>query len=134
MSIGERLVPDNFHFVAMAKYLSTVFRLFVTKKHQPVFAIPNSVHVLLSKRHVSGSYPEQSYENTDADGCDDEHNRQRLLKVAVIGVPNAGKSSLINSIVQRSVRCPFVIIDSFPLYTFYSGLYRSCFPDMSVFV
>jgi len=90
----------------MAKYLSTVFRVLVTRRHQPVVAIPNGVHVLLSKRHRCGSHPERRYDNSDADGCDAEHNRQRLLKVAVIGVPNAGKSSLINSVVQRNI-CPY---------------------------
>lgn len=46
---------------------------------------------------VNGDRPE------GGDAAVERDREQRLLKVAIVGVPNAGKSSLINSVVQRNV-------------------------------
>lgn len=83
----------------MAKYFSTIFLSIGLK---PI-AIPNRVYTLLKCNYSSN--PEQSHSNCDSQNENDfiETQRQRLLKVAIIGVPNAGKSSIINSIVQRNV-------------------------------
>lgn len=78
---------------SMAKYMSTVFYSILT--------IPNrALTVVLNSKYSSN--PECCKDN-NSDHHIFEQNRQRLLKVAIVGVPNAGKSSLINSIVQRSV-------------------------------
>lgn len=33
-----------------------------------------------------------------------EHLQEKLVRVAVIGLPNAGKSTLINTVLDRKVR------------------------------
>lgn len=83
----------------MAKYLSTVFHSIVLK---PI-SVPKGVHTFFISKYSSNP---NEYHNND----DDPHEKstikeggQRLLKVAIIGAPNAGKSSLINSIIQRNV-------------------------------
>jgi predicted GTPase len=40
-----------------------------------------------------------------------EREPQKTLKIAVIGLPNSGKSTLINQIIERRVRfiCPYNI-------------------------
>lgn len=83
----------------MTKYLSTVF---LSIRLKPI-AISNRVHTFLRCKYSSNS--EQCYSNSDNQNNNNfnEINDQRLLKVAIIGVPNAGKSSVINSIVQRNV-------------------------------
>lgn len=84
----------------MAKYMSTVFHTIVSK---PI-VIPKCMHTLLKFKYSSKA--EECYNNDvnlrEIDNVDEK--QQRLLKVAIIGVPNSGKSSLINSIVQRNVR------------------------------
>lgn len=66
---------------------------------------PGVAHVLCSRKYNSSNPEEQELQNNgkavDAEG-------QRLLKVAIIGVPNAGKSSLINSIVGRNVSTHYI--------------------------
>lgn len=83
----------------MAKYFSTIF---LPTGLKPI-AIPNRVYTLLKCKYSSN--PEQSHSNSDNQNENDfiEIKCQRLLKIAIIGVPNAGKSSIINSIVQRNV-------------------------------
>jgi len=83
----------------MAKYFSTNFLSIGLK---PI-AVPNRVYTLLKCKYSSN--PEQCHSNSDDQNENDliEIKRQRLLKIAIIGVPNAGKSSIINSIVQRNV-------------------------------
>jgi len=83
----------------MAKYFSTIFFSIGLK---PI-AVPNRVYTLLKCKYSSNS--EQCHSYTDNQNENDfiEIKRQRLLKIAIIGVPNAGKSSIINSIVQRNV-------------------------------
>lgn len=84
----------------MAKYLSTIFLSIGLK---PI-VIPSRVHSLLKCNYSLNS--EQFHINSDNQNENEsiKINRQRLLKIAIIGVPNAGKSSIINSIVQRNVR------------------------------
>lgn len=86
----------------MAKYFSTNFLSIGLK---PI-AVPNRVYTLLKCKYSSN--PEQCHSNSDDQNENDliEIKRQRLLKIAIIGVPNAGKSSIINSIVQRNI-CPY---------------------------
>lgn len=84
----------------MAKYLSTAFYSIVFK---PIVVIPNSVHTYVLNSCKYSSKPEHCQDDNNNDCHNIEQNRQRLLKVAIVGVPNAGKSSLINSIVQRGV-------------------------------
>ncbi|XP_060852179.1 LOW QUALITY PROTEIN: GTPase Era, mitochondrial [Rhopalosiphum padi] len=86
----------------MAKYLSTIFLSIGLK---PV-VIPSRVHSLLKCNYSLNS--EQFHINSDNQNENEsiKINRQRLLKIAIIGVPNAGKSSIINSIVQRNI-CPY---------------------------
>lgn len=83
----------------MAKYLSTVFYSIGLR---PI-AIPNRFHTILKCKYSLNQ--EQTHINSDCCNKNDfiELKPQRLLKIAVIGVPNAGKSSIINSIVQRNV-------------------------------
>lgn len=81
----------------MAKYLSTIFHSIVSK---PIVK-PKCLHTLLKSKYSSNT---KEYYNENASEIDNtEQKQQRLLKVAIIGVPNAGKSSLINSIIQRNV-------------------------------
>lgn len=85
----------------MAEFLRTVFRSIVSK--------PVSNRVRASAKCNYSSSPVERYTNGDDDHHEnddaaDDDKRQRLLKVAIVGVPNAGKSSLINSIVRRNVR------------------------------
>ncbi|KAL5245395.1 hypothetical protein ACI65C_012805 [Semiaphis heraclei] len=86
----------------MAKYFSTVF---LSIRLKPI-AIPNRIYTLLKCKYSSN--PEQCHGNSESQNENDliEIKRQRLLKIAIIGVPNAGKSSLINSIIQRPI-CPY---------------------------
>jgi len=83
----------------MAKYFSTVF---LSIRLKPI-AIPNHVYTLLKCKYSSN--PKQCHSNSETQNENDfiEIKRQRLLKIAIIGVPNAGKSSIINSIIQRPV-------------------------------
>lgn len=86
----------------MAKYLNVVFRGITSPKP---LAMPNRVAALWTAKYSANA---DSLHGATSDPCQrddeiDERQQQRLLKVAIIGVPNAGKSSLINSIVQRSV-------------------------------
>jgi predicted GTPase len=39
-----------------------------------------------------------------------EREPQKTLKIAVIGLPNSGKSTLINQIIERRVRFDYNII------------------------
>lgn len=82
----------------MAKYLNTIFLSIGLK---PIVT-PNRVHSLLKCNY---SLNPEKYSNSDNQNENDliKIKRQRLLKIAIIGVPNAGKSSIINSIVQRNV-------------------------------
>jgi len=83
----------------MAKYFSTVS---LSIRLKPI-AIPNRIYTLLKCKYSSN--PEQCHSNSESQNENDliEIKHQRLLKIAIIGVPNAGKSSLINSIIQRPV-------------------------------
>lgn len=83
----------------MAKYFGTIFLSIGLK---PI-TVPNRVYTLLKCKYSSN--PEQCHSNSDNQNENDfiEIKRQRLLKIAIIGVPNAGKSSIINSIVRRNV-------------------------------
>lgn len=83
----------------MAKYFSTIFLSIGLK---PI-AAPNTVYTLLKCKYSSN--PERCHSISDNQKENDfiEIKHQRLLKIAIIGVPNAGKSSIINSIVQRNV-------------------------------
>ncbi|VVC43480.1 Hypothetical protein CINCED_3A022094 [Cinara cedri] len=94
-------MTKNFSYF-MAKYLSTVFNSIISK---PIVT-PKCMHMLLKSKYSSNV--EDCYNNDDdhQERDDSEQKQQRLLKIAIIGVPNAGKSSLINSIVQRNI-CPF---------------------------
>lgn len=80
----------------MAKYLSTVFHSIVSK---PI-TVPKSVHTFLTSKYCSNL--NESHYNNDNHHEKDGQIGQRLLKVAIIGAPNAGKSSTINSIIQRN--------------------------------
>jgi len=86
----------------MAKCLSAIFLSIGLK---PI-VIPNRVQSLLKCNYSLNT--EQFHRNGDDQNENEsiEINRQRLLKIAIIGVPNAGKSSIINSIVQRNI-CPY---------------------------
>lgn len=85
----------------MAKCLSAIFQSVVFVK--PV-ATSYRIHAVLTKRKFSSVPDECRHDGGDHGEIDNSaYERQRLLKVAIIGVPNAGKSSLINSIVQRGV-------------------------------
>lgn len=83
----------------MAKYLNTMFLSIGLK---PIITT-NRVHSLLKCNYSLN--PEKCLSNSDNQNENDfiKIKRQRLLKIAIIGVPNAGKSSIINSIVQRNV-------------------------------
>jgi predicted GTPase len=39
-----------------------------------------------------------------------EREPQKTLKIAVIGLPNSGKSTLINQIIERRVRFDYIIL------------------------
>lgn len=84
----------------MAKYMSTVFYSIISKS---IVTIPNRVPTVVLNSCKYSSNPECFQDDNNGDRHIIEQNRQRLLKVAIVGVPNAGKSSLINSIVQRNV-------------------------------
>lgn len=86
----------------MAKYLNTIFLSIGLK---PIVT-PYRVHSLLKCNYSLN--PEKFHSNSDNQNENDliKIKRQRLLKIAIIGVPNAGKSSIINSIVQRNI-CPY---------------------------
>lgn len=86
----------------MAKYFSTVF---LTIGLKPI-AIPNRIYTFLKCKYSLN--PEPCHNNSDNQNKNNfiEIKHQRLLKIAIIGVPNAGKSSIINSIVQRNI-CPY---------------------------
>jgi len=83
----------------MAKYLNTIFLSIGLK---PIVT-PNRVHSLLKCNYSLNS--EKCHSNSINQNENDliKIKHQRLLKIAIIGVPNAGKSSIINSIVQRNV-------------------------------
>jgi len=85
----------------MTKYLSTTFHSIVPRS----IGIPNRIRSLLLAKYNSTNVEQCRIANEDRDDqdCDPKQTQQRLLKVAIVGVPNAGKSSLINSIVQRNV-------------------------------
>lgn len=86
----------------MAKCLNAVFQSVIFVR--PVVTLYR-VYVVLSNRKFS-SIPDERFRHDGGDHGetnDAECERQRLLRIAIIGVPNAGKSSLINSIVQRGV-------------------------------
>lgn len=80
--------------------MSTVLHTIVANR----IVVPKCTHALLKFKYSSKT--DECYDNDDnrreIDNVDQK--QQRLLKVAIIGVPNSGKSSLINSIVQRNVR------------------------------
>ncbi|XP_027852449.2 GTPase Era, mitochondrial [Aphis gossypii] len=86
----------------MAKYLNTIFLSIGLK---PIVT-PNRVHSLLKCNYSLN--PEKCHSNSINQNENDliKIKHQRLLKIAIIGVPNAGKSSIINSIVQRNI-CPY---------------------------
>jgi ribosome biogenesis GTPase A len=66
---------------------------------------PGVARVLCSRKYNS-SNPEWGEPQDNGNAVDPE--QQKLLKVAIIGVPNAGKSSLINSIVGRNVNTHYI--------------------------
>uniref|UniRef100_A0A2H8TN51 GTPase Era, mitochondrial n=2 Tax=Melanaphis sacchari TaxID=742174 RepID=A0A2H8TN51_9HEMI len=86
----------------MAKYLNTVFQSIGLKST----VIPYRTHLLLKCNYSLN--PEQCHSKNNNQNENDFNSKrsQRLLKIAIIGVPNAGKSSIINSIVQRNI-CPY---------------------------
>lgn len=71
--------------------LSSTFRTFGIKR------IANSVQSL---RLLSAS---AEYAEQDESVSPENQSRQKLLKLAVIGLPNAGKSTLINNLMDRKV-------------------------------
>lgn len=80
----------------MTKYLRVTFNSIALKS----VSIPHRVQSLFKRTHSIYNDVDSSYENNDSDHI----KQQRLLKVAIIGIPNAGKSSLINSLMDRYVR------------------------------
>lgn len=53
---------------------------------------------------ATSSVPKQSTIETDESEHDAELN-EKLLRVAIVGSPNAGKSTLINALMDRKVSC-----------------------------
>ncbi|KAL4131715.1 hypothetical protein QTP88_008989 [Uroleucon formosanum] len=86
----------------MAKYFSTIFLSIGLK---PI-AVPNPAYTILKCKYSSNPERCHSISNNQNENDFIEIKHQRLLKIAIIGVPNAGKSSIINSIVQRNI-CPY---------------------------
>uniref|UniRef100_A0A2S2Q172 GTPase Era, mitochondrial n=1 Tax=Sipha flava TaxID=143950 RepID=A0A2S2Q172_9HEMI len=84
----------------MAKCMIAVLQSVVLKRS---LVSPGVARVLCSRKYNS-SNPEWGEPQDNGNAVDPE--QQKLLKVAIIGVPNAGKSSLINSIVGRNI-CPY---------------------------
>lgn len=92
----------------MAKYLTTVVHSIVSDR---ILVHNRIICTLLRSKFRQYSSNAQNY-------CDDSHiendcierKEERLLKVAIVGVPNAGKSSIINSIVKRNVSIIHLII------------------------
>lgn len=85
----------------MAKYLSTVIHLIKSNR----ITVHNRIHTLLKSKYKQySSNPQQCQDNNIHHVNDSiKQKQERLLKVAIIGIPNAGKSSLINSIIKRNV-------------------------------
>lgn len=87
----------------MAKCLSAVFRS--AWPPSPGIVAPSRLRVWSSCQYSAGTenrlVADGDHRDNEVDAAD--RCRQRLLKIAIVGVPNAGKSSLINSIVKRNV-------------------------------
>jgi len=121
----------------MTKYLSTTFHSIVPRS----IGIPNRIRSLLLAKYNSTNVEQCRIGNEDRDDpkedCDPKQTQQRLLKVAIVGVPNAGKSSLINSIVQRNVSTKRIDkqTDKLPdLMNIFSPYCWVFYPDMSIFL
>lgn len=85
----------------MAKYLNTIHS--IISDH---IVISNRIIcTLMRSKYRQYSSNTQNYHDNNSLLEKDciEQKQERLLKVAIIGVPNAGKSSIINSIVKRNV-------------------------------